>query len=183
MTWIVISVSSSTWTKDNFRGKSTRDISCYVFPRFAPHVVPVEISIAVPATVPSALPITASIPSGHSNWPKGWVVDPNTTNLIPTKRSNIWTLGENNQLDHKLCGHRLSRAIFLTPCRKASQCKPTHRRKQSLKLERERGIEKTARVLVTSLASLGPAVSDTVPCPVFSMIWINTFPFFLSSLS
>ena len=88
--WIVIctgiSVFSLIWTKDNFRGKSARGVSRYSCPGFPSYVVPMELS----SYWTCHLANHGIQPSGLCHWPKGWVVDPNTANQIPTKRSDAW---------------------------------------------------------------------------------------------
>lgn len=59
VTFIVISVSFSISTRDNFRGKGSRDIAFYIFPRCPTHVVPVETGAP---TVPTTLETLESIP-------------------------------------------------------------------------------------------------------------------------
>lgn len=70
-------------------------------------MVPVETPITVPPTVPTTLPIMESAPLDVGMGPMGWAIGPKTANQIPTKKLAIWTQGEKNLLDHKLCGHRL----------------------------------------------------------------------------
>lgn len=117
--FIVIAISFSIGTKNNFGGKGARDSFCFVSQISRPRGSCGNINHSDFCCACHLANLGSTRPPAtflrHSNGPKGWVAGPNTANHIPTERSDLWTLEENSLLYHKLCG-----AIFLILWRKAS---------------------------------------------------------------